>query len=566
MSEILSVLRERFPNEIQHAAEFRGDLSVSVPAKAIPPLLRFLKNTQTFEFLLDICGVDYLNYHPTERDASKRFDVVYHLFSFHRNKRIRLKVAVHESQSIPSVQDIYASANWNEREVYDMFGIRFDHHPNLRRILCHEEFVGHALRKDYAAEQRQPLSKAATAEKLMDLKEEDLQTEGFEKRTVLNIGPSHPAAHGTLRTMALLEGEKIVKAEVEIGYLHRCFEKMCETHLYHQAIPYTERLNYSSGPMNNFGFCLAMEKLMNLQIPKRGQQMRVIIAELARIADHFVCIGTGAIDLGAMTNFWYSFSEREKIYSLFEKWGGGRLFPRGIIIGGCLSDFPNGWIEEAHQTVKSIRSAVKDIDRLLTNNKIFLNRCVGVGGLSKEEALNFGYTGPLLRACGVELDLRKCAPYSSYEDYEFEIPISTQGDVYDRYLVRMEEIRQSCRIIEQALDHLEEGPVCIDDKAIVLPQKEDVYGNIEGLMNQFMLVIHGIEPPTGEIYGYIESANGEIGFYIVSDGTGLPYRVHCRAPSFAHYQAYPKLIQNQLIADAIATVGSLNIIAGEMDR
>ncbi|OGQ18576.1 MAG: NADH dehydrogenase (quinone) subunit D [Deltaproteobacteria bacterium RIFCSPHIGHO2_02_FULL_40_11] len=544
--------------------EFRGDLSVTVSKDKIYDVITHLKKDQHFEFLLDICGVDTSKLNHTT--PNQRFEVVYHLFSLTQKKRIRVKIRTSEKESVSSISSIYKSANWYEREVYDMFGVHFDGHPNLRRILCHEEFIGHPLRKDFDPENRQPLSDARSADQLMNLKEEDLHTDGIEKRTLLNLGPSHPASHGTLRAMLLLEGESIVKADVEIGYLHRCFEKMCETHPYHQAIPYTERLNYVSGPINNHGYCMTLEKLMGLEIPRRGQQMRVIIDEFARISDHFVAIGTGAVDLGAMTNFWYSFAEREKIYTLFEKWGGGRMFPRGMIIGGCIQDFPEGWVEEAKQVIKSIRSATRDIDRLLTNNKIFLARCVGMGGIPKEDAIDYGFTGPLLRACGVELDLRKFAPYSGYENYNFEVPISTEGDIYDRYLVRMEEMRQSCRIIEQALNQLEDGPVHIDNKDIVLPQKEDVYGNIEGLMQQFMLVTQGIRPNPGEVYSYLESANGEIGFYVVSDGSALPYRVHCRAPSFAHYQAFPDMVQGKMIADAVATVGSLNIIAGELDR
>ncbi|HBQ20995.1 MAG: NADH dehydrogenase (quinone) subunit D [Deltaproteobacteria bacterium GWA2_38_16] len=559
MTALLETLKARFPSHIESYGDYRGDLSLYVKKEGIPALLKYLKEEQKFEFLMDICGADT----PTQKE---RFEVIYHLFSLASKKRIRIKTKVAENEEITSITPLWKSANWYERETYDMFGVKFSGHPNLKRILCHQKFIGHPLRKDFDPENRQSLDEAPAIEELMDITQEDLYGNQFEKRMLLNLGPSHPASHGTLRTMALLEGEKIIKADVEIGYLHRCFEKMAETHLYHQVIPYTERLNYTSGPMNNFGFCLAMEKLLGVIAPPRAQAIRVIIGEFSRIIDHLVVIGTGAVDLGALTNFWFAFAEREKVYTLFEKWGGGRMFPRGMMIGGVMYDFPEGWVDEAKKTIKSIRAAIQDIDRLLTNNRIFINRCKDVGRISKEDAIDYGLTGPLLRACGVELDFRKLTPYSGYENYDFEVPISTQGDVYDRYLVRMEEIRQSCRIIEQAIDKLPDGPIEIDDKSIVLPQKEDVYNNIEGLMNHFMLVIEGIKPPKGEIYNYIESANGEIGFYIVSNGTGLPHRIHCRAPSFAHYQAYPKMIEGLMIADAIATIGSLNIIAGELDR
>lgn len=558
MNPLIEELRSQFGSSIHSESDDRGDLSISVDKNRLSDILKRLKQSG-FEFLIDICGVDY-----PERSA--RFDVVYHLFSLSRKKRLRIKTEVAEFEPVPSVTPLWKGANWYEREVYDMFGVRFSDHPNLKRILCHQKFVGHPLRKDYDPERRQRLSRTAAIEELMTITPEDLQEESFEKRVLINIGPSHPASHGTLRAMAALEGEKIVKGDVEIGYLHRCFEKMAETHPYHQVIPYTERLNYSSGPLNNFGFCLAMEKLMGLKIPPRAEAIRVIIGEFSRIIDHLVSIGTAAVDLGALTNFWFAFRAREEVYTLFEKWGGGRMFPRGIIIGGAIYDFPDGWLDLAKKTIVDIRSTIKDIDRLLTNNRIFINRTKDISRISKEEAIGYGFTGPLLRACGVELDLRKLTPYSGYENYHFEVPISTEGDVYDRYLVRMEEMRQSCRIIEQAIEKLPGGPIAIDDKAIVLPQKEDVYGNIEGLMNHFMLVIEGIKPPAGEVYSYIESANGEIGFYIISDGSQKPYRIHCRAPSFAHYQAYPQLIEGGLIADAVAVLGSLNIIAGELDR
>lgn len=559
MSTVIEQLNSQFSNDILSIHEECGDLSVTISKEKIIPILKHLRDDQHFSFLMDICGVDY----PSRE---KRFDVVYHLFSHTNKKRIRIKTQIGEIEKVPSATSLWKSANWNERETYDMFGIQFDGHPNLQRILCHKDFVGHPLRKDYDPEHRQPLKEAAPIEGLMTITPEDIKENSLDKRVLINIGPSHPASHGTLRAMALIEGEKIIKGDVEIGYLHRCFEKMAETHPYHQVIPYTERLNYSSGPMNNIGYCMAMEKLLEIIIPPRAMGIRVIIGEFSRIIDHLVAIGTGAVDLGALTNFWFAFQAREEVYTLFDKWGGARMFPRGIIIGGILADFPDGWTELALKTVKKIRSAVKDIDRLLSNNRIFINRTKDVGKISTENALNYGFTGPLLRACGVELDFRKNAPYLGYENYEFEIPIATEGDIYDRYLVRMEEMRQSCRIIEQAIQRLEKGPIAIDDKSIILPQKEDVYGNIEGLMNHFMLVIEGIKPPKGEIYGYIESANGEIGFYIISDGSRLPYRIKCRAPSFAHYSAYAEIIQGGMIADAIATVGSLNIIAGELDR
>jgi len=513
-----------------------------------------------FPFLMDVCGVDYPG-----RD--KRFDVVYHFADPEKKRRLRLKTQVAEGDSLPSVISVYKSANWFEREAYDLFGIKFDGHPNMRRILCHEDFVGHPLRKDYPADLNQTLSTPMhhTFEKdrarLMSEQEDHLSD-----RVWLNIGPAHPATHGTLRFMAVLSGETIEKVDVEIGYLHRCFEKMCETHNYNQIIPYTDRLNYCSAPMNNNAWCRTIEKMMDIKVPDRAIIMRVILDEFSRIIDHFVCICTNAVDLGALTNFWLGFQAREKVYDLFEALCGARLTVSLARVGGMGFDFPEGWVEKARETLKAIIACRADVDKLLTKNRIFVKRMVGAAPIKASDAINWGFTGPCLRAAGVPRDLRIDEPYNMYDQFKFDIPVGYRGDSYDRYQVRMEEIMQSIKIIEQALDNLPSGPIAVSDPTITLPAKQDVYGNIEGLMNQFMLVIHGVKPPAGEIYSAVEAANGELGFYVVSDGTGRPYRVKCRPPCFAIFQAFPSMVEGGMVADAIAALGSINIIAGELDR
>ncbi len=513
-----------------------------------------------YPHLLDVCGVDY-------PERNERFDVVYHYANTEERRRLRVKTKVNDGATLPSVTSVYKAANWFEREAFDMFGVRFDGHPNLRRILCHDDFVGHPLRKDYPADRNQTLQ--TPMEHTFAKDRERMLAEGEDHlsgRVWINIGPAHPATHGTLRFMAVLSGETIEKVDLEIGYLHRCFEKMCETHDYNQVIPYTDRLNYCSSPINNNAWCRTIEKMMGVTVPPRADAIRMILDEFSRIMDHFVSIATNAVDLGGLTNFWLGFNAREKIYDLFEKLCGARLTVSLSRIGGLGFDLPKGWVQLAYETIKVIERAHGELDLLLTKNRIFVRRMVGAGAITKESAINWGFTGPCLRAAGAAIDNRVWDPYYFYDQIDFDIPVGGRGDSYDRYMVRMEEIRQSLRIIKQVLPNIPAGPVIVDDPAVALPSKQDVYGNIEGLMHHFMMVIHGVQPPAGETYCAHEGANGELGFYVVSDGTGRPYRVKCRPPCFAIFQAFPEMVEGGLLADAIAALGSINIIAGELDR
>ena len=397
----------------------------------------------------------------------------------------------------------------------------------------------------------------ADVEELDPLKEDLLE---------VNIGPSHPAMHGTFRLKCWLDGETIVHAVPEIGYLHRCFEKMAETHPYVQVIPYTDRLNYLSPFMNNVGFCMAVEKLLGIEAPRRAILIRVILNELSRIMDHLVSIGTNLVDLGALTNFWYMFQGREEIYTITERIAGSRMMVSYARPGGLMRDAYPGFEDDVRAVLQSLPRYVNDVDRLITENRIFIDRTRGVSAITPEEAIAWGWTGPCLRATGVPYDIRKAAPYHDYDTFDFQVPVGSAGDVYDRYLVRMEEIRQSLRIVSQAVERLEPGPVIVDDPRVAFPPKDEVYNSIEGMVNHFKLIFEGLKPPAGEVYSYTEAANGELGFYIVSDGTGRPYRVHCRAPCFAIYQNIGPLLQGRMIADIVAIVGSLNIVAGELER
>ncbi len=384
--------------------------------------------------------------------------------------------------------------------------------------------------------------------------------------TYLNLGPSHPAMHGTLRLFCELDGEIILKAHPEFGYLHRGFEKHAENSTYTQVIPYTDRLNYVSAMMNNVGFCKAVEELMELQIPERVQVIRVIVCEINRIIDHLVCTGTNVVDMGALTNFWYYFNVREKFYNIIEKLCGARLTTSYTRIGGLMRDVYEGFEEELQFCIKELDQSIKDVSGLLIKNKIFLNRTVDVGVVSPQMAMDYGFTGPCLRASGVPYDIRRNHPYYDYDGYEWDVVVGEHGDTYDRVIVRFEEMRQSVRIIGQAVKKLKPGPIMTSDKRVALPPKAEVYTNIEALMNHFKLIYEGIRPPSGEIYSCSEAANGELGFYLISDGSGTPYRLKCRPPCFPIYQAYGPMCEGGLISDAIAILGGLNIVAGELDR
>jgi NADH-quinone oxidoreductase subunit C/D len=537
-----------------------GFTEITADRSRVIEVLRALRDRPELDcnLLLDVCGVDY-------PDREQRFEVVYHLTSLDKGHRVRVRVPVDEDDPrVPTAYGIWKAADWFEREAWDLMGIRFDGHPNLRRILTHEAFQGHALRKDYDPEKRWVLTENETFVPDWAI-EEDHGEDQFETQ-VINIGPSHPATHGTLRIVARLDGELITRAECEIGYLHRCFEKMSETHGWAEVIPYTDRLNYCSSMINGVGFALGVEQMFGIEAPPRAQVVRVILSEFSRLMDHAVCLGATLVDVGALTNFWYFFQPREEIYSLLESCAGGRLTVSYARIGGLAHEVPADFEDQVRYLLGRIPKFINDVDKLVTTNRIFRGRTEGVGALSAEEALAWGWTGPCLRACGVPYDLRRARPYLGYENYEFDVPVASTGDSYARYLVRLEEMRQSLRIIEQAIDNLPKGPVITDDHRVALPPKPQVYSEMESLIWHFKLIYDGIKVPAGAAYSATEGANGELGYYLVSDGTGKPYRLKVRPPCFAIFQAYPHILEGHLVPDAIAILSSLNIIAGELDR
>jgi NADH-quinone oxidoreductase subunit D len=382
----------------------------------------------------------------------------------------------------------------------------------------------------------------------------------------INMGPQHPATHGVLRVVLELDGEVVVKATPHIGHLHRGVEKLAESKTYHQIIPLTDRLDYTNAMGNNLAYVLAVEKLLGIEVPKRAQYLRVLMAELQRIAAHLIWLGTHALDIGAMTLLFYNFREREDILTIFEEVAGGRLTPTYLRIGGVAKDLPEGIEDKIRTFVRAFPSRIEEYETLLTQNVIWMKRTKGVGIISKEDAINWGVTGPTLRGSGVKWDVRKAFPYSSYEDFDFDIPLGTVGDVYDRYIVRLREMEWSNGIAEQVLERLPKGPILADDPRVTLPPKDAVQSDIAGLIRQFKIVSEGFQPPEGEVYASVEAAKGELGFYIVSDGSNCPLRVRIRPPSFLNLSALPKMIEGSLIADVIAVIGSIDIVLGEIDR
>jgi NADH-quinone oxidoreductase subunit D len=399
----------------------------------------------------------------------------------------------------------------------------------------------------------------------------DMPQVGLSNETIdgdiatLNLGPTHPATHGIFQNVLQVDGEKILSSEQTVGYIHRAFEKLAERRPYNQITPITDRLNYCSSPINNMGWHMTVEKLIGADIPKRVQYMRVIVMELARIADHLICNSVIGVDTGALTGFTYLFQEREKIYELYEEICGARLTTNVGRIGGFERDFSPEFHRKLNDFLRTFPKIFNEFDSLLSRNRIFMDRTRGAGPISAERALNYGFVGPNLRAAGVDYDIRVMNPYSSYEDFDFIIPVGTDGDTYDRFMVRQEEIRQSLKIIEQAWKNMPEGSYKADIPEFYLPPKEEVYNNMEALIYHFKIVMGETPIPAGEVYHCVEGGNGELGYYLISDGGRSPYRLQFRRPCFIYYQAYPEMIIGQTISDAVLTMSSMNVIAGELD-
>lgn len=531
-----------------------------------------LKNDPAFNcgLMVDVTAIDYLHY---PQQPSARFAVVYTLRNWQENLLVQVKTPVADPErGISTASHLWGSALWGEREAYDQYGIRFQGHPDLRRILNHWQFEGHPLRKDYAIGKGQICYQSDSLEKEIRAR---LAKKGIDETTMqdinteimfLNLGPSHPATHGAIRILTALDGETILANVNEIGYLHRGFEKTAENRTYNQVVPLTDRLNYCSSLINNIAYVKAVESWLGVEITERAKFMRVILTEFYRVLDHLVCLAAALVDMGGLTNYWYLYNEKEAAYDFISRLTGARLTSSFTRIGGMYRDFYEGWQEDLELQLRGIEKGIGDALKLVDANRIVHDRTQGVCILPAATALSYGFTGPTLRASGVPFDLRKDAPYYNYEAFDFEVPVGTNGDIYDRFMIRFYEMAQSIRIIRQAVQLIPEGPVNVKDSQVFLPPKQQVYGNIEGLANHFKLIFEGVKVPAGEWYDSYEAANGELGFHFVADGSGRPYKCKVRPPCFYIMGGFHKMVEGNMIADAVINLSCINIIGGELDR
>jgi NADH-quinone oxidoreductase subunit C/D len=555
-----------------------GILTLWVSAVRVRDVLRHLKVgvTGPYRLLYDLTAIDErVRKNRTGQPASD-FTVVYHLLSFERNADIRLKVALQgEYPAIRTITDIWPAADWYEREVWDMFGTTFEGHPHLRRILMPPTWEGHPLRKEHPARATEmgpfelPASKQEREIEALRFRPQDW---GLERRRedvdfmFLNLGPQHPGTHGLLRIVLQLDGEEILDAVPDIGYHHRGSEKMAERQTWHTYLPYTDRVDYLGGAMNNLAYVLAVEKLAGIEVPDRARVIRVMLAELFRIASHLVWYGTYAQDVGMMSPVFYMFSDRERIFDIVEAITGGRMHPSWFRIGGVRQDLPIGWQGLVRDFIAYLPSRLREYDRLVMANTIFKARTQGIGAYTLDEAIQWGVTGPGLRACGLEWDFRKKRPYSGYDQFDFEIPTATNGDCYDRGVVRVEEMRQSLRIIEQCLMNMPDGPYKADHPLTTPPRKERTMHDIETLITHFLGVSWGPILPPGEAFSGIEATKGNNGYYLISDGCNHAYRNRIRTPSFPHIQMLPLISRGAMLPDLIAILGSVDFVLADVDR
>lgn len=529
-----------------------------------------------YTMLYDLTAIDERGHTHRDGQPPCTFTVVYHFFSFARNGYIRLKVALDEDQlSLPTITDIFPSANWYEREVWDMFGIVFDHHPHLARILMPRSWSGHPLRKDHPARATE-MGPFCLFDEKEDAEQQALQFHpeewGMQQEhdgldfLFLNVGPQHPGTHGVLRIALQLDGEVIVDAVPDIGFHHRGAEKMGERQTWHTYIPYTDRVDYLGGVMNNLAYLTAVEKLAGITVPPRGQMIRVMMAELFRINSHLVWYGTFAQDLGQMSPVFYLFNDRERAFGIVEAICGARMHPNWFRIGGVAQDLPNGWDRMFQEFLSYLPSRLDEYDRTVMRNRLFQGRTKGVGGCTVQEAIEWGMTGPNLRACGLAWDFRKKQPYACYEQLDFDIPVGTSGDCYDRAVVHIEEMRQSLRIIQQCVDRMPGGPCNAEHPLTTPPPKARTMHDIETLIHHFLGVSWGPVIPAGEVMAAIEGTKGNNGYYLISDGGTGSYRTRIRTPSFPHMQMLPLLCRGLLIPDLLAILGSLDYVLADIDR
>jgi NADH-quinone oxidoreductase subunit C/D len=544
-----------------------------VSANRLLEVLAYLK--QRFPMLLDLFAIDE-RLRENKSPGATDFTVVYHLFSFNPCIEIRIKVAAAtEDCSVPSAVGIWANANWYEREAWDMFGVEFSGHPNLRRILLPPTWEGHALRKDHPARatEMEPFS--------LDAQRQDEEQEALLFRPeewgmarasddtefmFLNLGPNHPSVHGVFRIALQLDGEVVVDAVPDIGYHHRGAEKMAERQTWHSFIPYTDRIDYLGGVMNNLGYVMAVEQLADIQVPDRAKVIRIMLSEFFRISSHLVFYGTFAQDVGQMSPVFYMFADRERLFGIIEAITGGRMHPAWFRIGGVAQDLPRGWDTMVRDFIDFLPARLDHYQKMAMDNSILKARTVDIGSYTSAEAVEWGITGASLRATGMDFDLRRDRPYGGYDQFEFEVPLGHKGDSYDRAVVRVEEIRQSLHIIRQCLDNMPEGPYKSDHRLTTPPPKERTLQDIETLIHHFLNVSWGPVMPAGEASFPIEATKGINNYHLVSDGGTTSYRTRIRTPSFPALQQLPLISRGLMIPDLIAIIASIDFVMADVDR
>lgn len=576
---IAEELKDRFGDAVLMVQPVRdGVPTVWISRENVRDILRYLKTEikNPYRMLFDLTAVDErIRMHRSDQPSGD-FSVIYYLMSLDRNSDVRIKVPLDETDSsLPTITGLWPAADWYECEVWDLFGITFDGHPHLRRILLPPTWQGHPLRKEHPARATElgpfqmPPERQKTEQEALRFKPEQWGMESRGEETdlmFLNLGPQHPGTHGAFRVLLQLDGEEILDAVPEIGFHHRGAEKMGERQTWHSFIPYTDRIDYLGGVMNNLPYVLAVEKLAGIEVPDRVKVIRIMMVELFRLASHLVYYGTFVQDVGAMSPVFFMFNDRERIFDIVSAITGGRMHPSWFRIGGVAQDLPDGWNRMIRNFLDYMPGRLKEYDTLVMKNRIFKARTQGIGAYTIEEAVEWGVTGPNLRACGLDWDIRKKRPYSGYDRFEFDIPIGTHGDCYDRAVVRVEEMRQSLRIIEQCLADMPAGPYKALHPLAVPPLKERTLQDIETLITHFLAVSWGPVIPPGEAMVFIEAAKGWTGYYLISDGDVHSYRTRIRTPSFAHLQTIPFISRGLMVPDMLAILGSIDYVMADADR
>lgn len=576
--EVVRELHARFgADAFTFQATRDGVPTLWVPREKLIEVLRFLRGTsRPYAMLLDLSAIDERLRTHRHGQPPSHFTVFYHLLSIDRNSDVRLKVALYsDSLHLPTSIGVYPNASWYEREVWDLFGVVFEGHPHLQRILLPRTWTGHPLRKDYPA-------RATEFDPFMlDAAKQDAEQEGLrfipeewgmkrgtdtEDFMFLNLGPNHPSAHGAFRIVLQLDGEEIVDCVPDIGYHHRGAEKMAERQSWHSYIPYTDRIDYLGGVMNNLPYVLTVEKLAGIEVPDRVKTIRVMMSEFFRITSHLLFLGTYIQDVGGMTPIFFMFTDRMKAYDVIEAVTGFRMHPAWFRIGGVAHDLPQGWDKLVRDFVEWLPKRLDEYVKAAVQNGILRARTIGVAQYDTQSALDWGVTGPGLRATGVNFDLRKARPYSGFENFDFEVPIAHNGDAYDRCLVRIEEMRQSIRIIKQCLENMPAGPYKADHPLTCPPPKDRTLNDIETLITHFLQVSWGPVIPAGEASQLVEATKGINSYYCVADGSTMSYRTRIRTPSFPHLQQIPAVIKGSMIPDLIAFLASIDFVMADVDR